>query len=307
MALVVGAVLSVSLSMGATGRPKVANPHWKGDACAACHLIENGKPLPITVVQADDLCLKCHDGEKASAEFHPVGRGFESPGLKKPDWPLVEERLACLTCHDMKAGCSVKATRPNVNRMFLRNFSLARGKSNPFCLNCHQSGAYQKLNPHVMVLNEKKEVIEEKCLFCHSKPLDRNAVSRTGNPSLKSSQATLCRDCHPQHKDPMQQGHLGLKLSPEMQAHIYAREVMGLSARLSPDLLKQTTAAGLKPLKMVPGKDGAIECSTCHNPHQSGVFPQDSVLSYRAMRLTSDGRMVSPVRGQQWCAHCHDF
>jgi hypothetical protein len=58
---------------------------------------------------------------------------------------------------------------------------------------------------------------------------------------------------------------------------------------------------------MVPDKNGVVVCTTCHNPHQAGVFPPDSVLSFRAMKLTGKNSVASPVRGQVWCRHCHDF
>lgn len=289
-------------------RQKAPNPHWKADGCATCHTMENGKPLPITVAESDDVCLKCHDGEKASAEFHPVGRGFEGAHFKKPGWPLIEEKLACVTCHDVKRACDAKATRTLNNRMLLRDKkSPVKGQNSPFCLNCHESGAYQKINPHVMLLADKNEIIEEKCLFCHNKAMDRNALTRTGNPSMKSPQTTMCKDCHAEHKDPMQQAHIGMKLSPEILARIYVREVTGLAANLGPGLLQQAKTAGDKPVRMIPDKNGTIVCTTCHNPHQSGVFPRESVLAYRAMKLTGDGKVVSPVRGQVWCRHCHDF
>ena len=80
--------------------------------------MEANKPLPIPPAEVDEVCVKCHDGEKAAAEFHPVDRNFEAPNLVKPDkWPLIEDRIVCLTCHDMKLGCDPKAVRQLANRM----------------------------------------------------------------------------------------------------------------------------------------------------------------------------------------------
>ncbi|MDM7998679.1 MAG: hypothetical protein QUS33_01430, partial [Dehalococcoidia bacterium] len=175
-----------------------------------------------------------------------------------------------------------------------------------FCLNCHKEGAYQKLNPHAMLM-ENGDIVDEKCLFCHTKPLDRKTMKRSGDSSLKAAQVNLCKDCHPTHKDPMQQGHIGLKLPPETLAHMYVVENMGLAAKVAPQLIEQAKKAGSMPTKMVPDKNGQMVCSTCHNPHQSGVFPPGSDLGFRAMKTNSKGKLVSPVRGQTWCRHCHDF
>ena len=308
-----GLLLGVSLGLAtafAAPAPaqKAPNPHWKRDACGQCHKIENGKHLAITPAAADELCLSCHDGRKAAYEFHPIGRAFDGQKYTKPKaWPLVDNRLGCLTCHDMSGGCSPTLEKPGLNRMFLRDFQAGRKQSQPFCRNCHQASAYKKIDPHTMLLPDKNEVIEEKCLFCHSKTMDRKAVARTGDSDLKSAQETLCKDCHPQHKDPMQQGHLGLPITPQMQAGMYAREVIGLSAQLNPAMVAQIQAAGTKPTLMVPDKDGRMTCSTCHNPHQAGVFPRTSVLAYRAMQVSDKGHLVSPVRGKGWCRHCHDL
>ncbi len=158
-----------------------------------------------------------------------------------------------------------------------------------------------------MMMADRDEIVDEKCLFCHTKPLDRTAKTRTGNAALKTDQMAMCKDCHPRHKDSMQQQHIGTKLTADMQAQMLARELVGLAAGVGPQLLEQAKKLGGKPTKMVGDRDGTITCSTCHNPHQYGVFPKDSVLSYRAMQKSREGKLVSPVRGQSWCKHCHDF
>lgn len=289
-------------------RPKAVNPHWKREACDQCHAMQAGKAQPIAPEKVDEVCVKCHDGRQAAVEFHPVGGALDPARFTHPkDWPVVDNRLICTTCHDVKMTCGETVVRVAANRMFLREYQSGRSQSKPFCQNCHQEAAYKKLNPHVMVLGEKDEIIEDKCLFCHNRPLDRKAMTRTGDSALKAEQAKLCRDCHTQHKDPMQQEHVGIKVSPTTEARIFARETMGFNGRLSDASLEKIVKAGQKPTRMVPGKDGTILCSTCHNPHEKGVFPPGSVLSYRAMWIKGDGQTISPVRGQAWCRHCHEF
>jgi hypothetical protein len=300
------ALVSVGV-LAAVPRPdKAEKPHWKATTCGECHTIENGRHLPITPEQADEICLRCHDGRRAVAEFHPVGREFDDSKYVHPEkWPLVNGRLGCLTCHDMQLGCAEDARRPQANRMVLRDYQVGRKNARPFCQNCHKESEYRKLDPHVMLLGDRDEIVEDKCLFCHTKPLDRKALVRTGDSALKADQDALCRDCHPTHKDPMQQGHIGLRISDNMLATMYVREIIGLSAQVKPPMVAQIKAAGNKPTLMIPDKDGRIVCSTCHNPHQAGVFPRASVLAYRAMRLSDKGHLASPVRGRTWCRHCH--
>lgn len=302
-------VTRMAISVAAApAQQKATNPHWKPDGCQTCHTLDQGKPSPIAAAAVDEICLKCHDGRKAAAEFHPVGLAFDNKRFTRPEkWPVVDDRLACVTCHDMRLACSPTLTRPNVNHVLLRDYQVGRSQSKPFCRNCHQESAYKKLNPHAMLLAVKDEIIEDKCLFCHTKPLDRGTLARTGDAFLKADQAALCRDCHPQHRDPMQQGHIGMPLSADMLATMRSRELIGLSSKLSPKIIAQVKASGEKPTKMIPDQGGKIICSTCHNPHQAGVFPSDSALAYRAIKPNADGRMISPVRGQAWCKHCHDF
>ncbi len=310
-----GSMVMIALALGAVAVfaavprvPKAENPHWKADGCDKCHTMAEGKPAAISVEKADEVCLNCHDGRRASEEFHPVGRTFDHDKYDRPKtWPLAGDRLACLTCHEMKPACDAKAQRLVSNRMLLRDYQVGRQQSQPFCRNCHHDAGYKKLNPHEMLLEDKDEIIEDKCLFCHNKPLDRKSLVRTGEQSLKADQDALCKDCHPQHKDPMQQGHINLPIREEMLARMYAREVLGLSAELNVAMIEQLRKSGKQPTLLVPDKTGKIACSTCHNPHQSGVFPRDSVLAYRAMKLGGRGHLTSPVRGKTWCRHCHDM
>jgi hypothetical protein len=206
----------------------------------------------------------------------------------------------------VKVGCVEEIKSAASNRKMLRNFQAGRTKSQPFCQNCHKAASYQKLNPHLMLLSDG-QIVEEKCLFCHTKPLDRNARARSGNPSMKADELSLCRDCHPQHKDSMNQTHIGTKLSAEMQAVMYIREITGLHSPVGAKSIAQAKAVGKKPTRMPPGPNDTIICTTCHNPHQQGVFPKDSTLAYRAMRVVDNTRTVSPVHNQIWCRHCHEF
>jgi hypothetical protein len=177
----------------------------------------------------------------------------------------------------------------------------------PFCQNCHVPAAYARANPHLMVVSETEgntRLLEEQCLVCHDRKMPADVQARTGKASLRGAEAALCQDCHVGHRDEILTAHVGKPLNAERQAYMYAREVTGLWSKPTEKLLAQLKADGRRPTQMPPDTNGAINCSTCHNPHLSGTFPKESVLTSRAMRLTESG-VASPVRGKSWCRHCH--
>jgi hypothetical protein len=187
--------------------------------------------------------------------------------------------------------------------MFLRDQREVQ-KVNSFCENCHQEEAYRKINPHLMLTNAG-EAIESKCLFCHEKMLDRKAKERSFKPGLKAEQVTICRDCHARHKDATTQLHVGLHVKPDLQTFMYAKEVLGLSSNPSKAFIEKAKEADRVPKQLVLSQEGVIICSTCHNPHQRGLFSEGSDLAHGAMCLNRHERLVSPVREPVWCRHCH--
>jgi hypothetical protein len=252
----------------------------------------------------DRLCVRCHNGKAASAEAHPVGRAVSKEVAAPATWPVVDGRLGCVTCHNVKVACDANAKRPEAGGRMLRAPTGPRG-SLTFCQNCHRPEEFPRENPHVM-LTAERAVVAEKCLEGHSEVPDRAAKVRTGNALLRADGVQLCLACHSKHTEEFNPGHLGSRIKPEMQAFIRARETVGLSVRPRPELLAQLKEAGAKPTLMPTSKDGAITCTTCHNPHQAGVFAPGTPLAYRPMRVVG-GRTVSPVRGDNWCNHCHDL
>jgi hypothetical protein len=208
-------------------------------------------------------------------------------------------------------ACRAKAERTDENAKMLRvtpgkpaveSRAAARAQ---LCQNCHDLSEFEPTNPHLM-LTADREVIAGRCLVCHTEVLDRSAGARTGRAALRGGETAVCLSCHAKHKDQFNPGHLGSKVKPEMLAYIRAREVVGLAAPIGSALLAQAKAAGGRPTLLPLAADGTIACTTCHNPHQAGAFPAGTPLAYRPMRVV-DGRAVSPVRGDQWCGHCHDL
>jgi hypothetical protein len=155
------------------------------------------------------------------------------------------------------------------------------------------------------MLTDNRRVMQDRCQVCHASAMDPKTMQRSGRTTLKEDQLVLCRSCHPHHKDISRKGHVDATIKPEMLAYMRARELSGLLTIPDKTVVNELLAAGAKPTLMVPNPDGRVVCSTCHNPHERGVFPPDSVLAYHAMKVT-DGHARTPVRGEQFCNHCHN-
>jgi len=265
----------------------------------------------MTRAEGERLCLECHDGSKASAESHPIGRPVDAPDLTvPPDWPLNKNKLTCVTCHDVLAGCRTGISRPPANPQFLRR--PGRSLKN-FCTVCHPSRQFPRVVPHIMLRNSRDiiqwnkqpEIDEDACLFCHLSVPDPNRLRRTHKPDLRLDQVKLCRLCHPDHRLYYTPGHIGDEVSPSMMAYITARELLGLDTRPEKRYLDRLERDQARPLRMIFAPGDIITCTTCHNPHQEGVFPPESVLNYQAFWLVSPGRVASPSTDQNMCFHCH--
>jgi hypothetical protein len=228
------------------------------------------------------------------------GRNGSNPG-----WPTLKGALYCLTCHDVRQECDTTAQRPDTNSAFLRQSQTTGGDPTPFCGNCHAPEQTPKFNPHRMLAADQHTIIEQRCQVCHSKPMDRNATKRSGDPSLRADMVTLCRSCHPHHRDISRAGHVLTTIRPPMLIYMRARELTGLLESPSPDLIKQLQDEHAKPTLMVPDAQGRIVCSTCHNPHEQGTFAPNCVLDDRSLRLIK-GHLLTPVRGQLFCRRCHN-
>lgn len=256
------------------------NPHWASDGCRHCHDIRNARIQPLAPDKAESVCLNCHDGRRAKAEQHPVGLAFESEQVKKPEgWPLLDGRLSCVTCHNVRRACDQPTRLPDGNTGFIRDWQ----SSDPlaFCARCHvRSESHTRHNPHRM-LTPSGELVKRACLLCHlSTPEATDRMARTGQPELRTNEFSLCLNCHSRHVDYFEPGHIGAKVPQEIRE----------------------TLRGRLPLS----DDDLILCSTCHNPHQAGLFPEGSELARGAM--TYDGKVRSlGFRGldKELCLACH--
>lgn len=294
--------------------PNTVNPHWQSSDCGWCHSDEQAPFSPIAYEKIEALCLSCHDGKQAGIETHPTARELKSNSeYKKPEnWPLVDGKLSCITCHDVKMACQMDLSQSLENSTFLRDRWV--GNKEKFCQNCHVDKSFERLSPHIMIagsrdiiqLDTRNNIDESACLFCHQKTPDRSTMKRTGQPQLRDSQLVLCKVCHRRHNKYYEPGHMFAKIPEDMQAHMYSRELLGPNTKPGKRLLARLQKAGAKPARMVPDASGRITCSTCHNPHQENVFPPGSELSYGPMWLIGPEQVKSPSTSKKMCADCHN-
>ncbi len=259
----------------------VANPHWNSALCTDCHAQEGEKLLPLAAEAVDAKCISCHDGKKAPDEAHPVGWRADGPRTHAPEgWPLVDGRIGCLTCHDIQRHCDASAKRPDENGIMLRGFD-AR---NPYstCTKCHaeQPGA---MNPHRSG-NGNMAWTTTSCAFCHTSSPKLTGGGWEFAPELRQSPQVLCLNCHTMHADPAPNGHLGVRVSPDVQA------------RLAPK----------RP--HLPLWEGKITCATCHNPHADQPEPAELFRFAAATdhsRAPADAGKALREERPGLCLECH--
>jgi hypothetical protein len=293
----------------ATSAPVYAvNPHWTPDGCRYCHKFKAGKPELIPLADVDAICLSCHDGVHARRERHPLGRLFIPGQVVKPEgWPTIDDRLICSTCHQHIVACRLEAREFRVDPDFLRGYE--GGSLLAFCARCHIEPKYHRYKLHEMLTKDGKP-IESKCLFCHTEEIKRqNMMVRTGNAELRTDPITLCESCHTEHLDYFEPGHPGSKVKPEMRGFMVAFEALGFVAGRypTPEEIGQALRSGRQPERLPLWPGDKVVCSTCHNPHQKGVFPPGSVLAYGAM-TPEEMTQRYHLRGveKEICVACHD-
>jgi hypothetical protein len=228
------------------------------------------------------LC-RCHYSD-TNNYVHPVDRRPSQAMLDRipAQFPLWEGQIACSTCHDIYFQCQDRQSE----RIFLKDLKFLRGA--PYetefdiCYRCHNIDSYRMYNPHLQ-LNAQKEIIKDKCLYCHSElPDEKQTIVK--NARLIGNLQELCVRCH--MRAPRQDFHSKHLRKP------------------TPDVLNRMKQLEDQENIVLPlSKDGMITCATCHNPHEKGVIP--------------DVRAGAKGAGEKWrqriadtntlCIKCHDL
>jgi hypothetical protein len=272
-----------------------SNPHGTRTGCSACHASDTGSVNARPPDISDALCIRCHDGKHAKAEDHPVGRSFNRTDIRLPDgFPAADNKLTCLTCHDVLSACRLEKKSYDENPMMLRGpvaFNTA-----DYCTQCHIPDTHRKHNPHQM-LSVEGTPGESACRACHTNPIPTAQSKRTNVANLRLAEPDLCLGCHPAHLDFFDPGHTGAAVTDAIRAALLrADQRAGLSKSEHPQLLP------LSPQRRVT-------CSTCHNPHQAGLFESGSVLERGSMPWPKSTLAPVPLRlqGRELCNACHGY
>ena len=162
--------------------------------------------------------------------------------------------LVCSTCHGLE---DIEKT-PVEDVDTEAKYFLQGGPYQPltnFCYRCHDKEANTRENIHIL-LDEKGEIIKEKCEYCHEEAPDRDKKLSIDELKLRLPMTTICYGCH-------------LK-SPHFNAveHQVKPE--------SEDLVKHLKKMRKEQDIFIPlNKKGEVMCVSCHTPHQRGVIDVD--------------------------------
>ena len=231
--------------------------HFNARYCQECHTIvpsrKTGEKFLRYGGDYQKLC-RCHYPETGPMHTHPVDiLPTEDETLTVPkSFPLQEGKMTCISCHDIFVQCRDSES----DRLLMQGQMLLRGlpydKRIDFCFRCHDKDRYQKYNPHKQI-DPEGNVIKTRCLYCHAEAPDSSQTTWE-DVQLIGGFTELCMGCHYQAaKQPLHERHLRRPSEP-------------ILARMK---LLQIEFNIVLPLD----RKGMITCSTCHNPHQKGLIP----------------------------------
>lgn len=264
---------------------RALNPHWNNYLCLSCHMespVKGNAPLREGG-DKNKLCNRCHHSGYARPDIHPVDV-IPSKHIRIPDdLPLQEAKLSCETCHDslLQMGSRLPGDTATDNPNFLRTRTESRIA---FCFLCHTEETYKRLNPHKQ-LDERGEVVETTCLFCHTSIPDVNFIGPEKISFIVQDPNEYCIGCHPGYtgNHPAGVNHL-VAPSPKIMAAIRT-SVQRIGVEL-------------------PLVKGTIICATCHNPHQEGVIKIAAAATgsqrENKLRLTPGRNLSTECIGCHW-------
>jgi hypothetical protein len=282
------------LAEGALHPEQVPNPHWREDACEACHA---GRPTRgharLRETDVNQRCNVCHEGISDHGHIHPVA--MEAPADMVERMPKAFRRtlrgadnaLTCATCHDSLVQCLPgRARHRSLNPRFLRGAPYRTRFD--VCFRCHDKDNYRRLGAHDQV-TDAGEVRKARCRLCHEDT--QHLATARGMDDLsftvEGDLSALCTRCHESVPHPsggftfLRHGtpnHL-VKPSPDVLARMREMQArQGIILPLDPNT-------------------GRIFCGTCHNVHERGVIERHAA----AQGADSEHRLRSP----KLCLLCH--
>jgi predicted CXXCH cytochrome family protein len=271
---------------------EVPNPHWRPDACRACHTqAAPGKnSAALRDKDTNRLCNVCHEAVSPHSYIHTVGQtpdGAMRARMTKSFREAVARAggtVTCIGCHDLPMQCdSKRAGEKGLNPLFLREGPY-RVRTD-LCFRCHDASRYERLNPHDQ-LTDAGELRRESCLVCHREtPDSKTTGQRLGYNADNLSQ--LCSGCHRHVPHPG-----GFSFRGQGQPN----HLVAPSARVA-DRMKDSESRHTLALPLDPA-NGKVYCGTCHNVHEKGLLTG-------AMAKGADSKQR--LRDPELCSKCHDL
>lgn len=299
-------VVQESLASETVVAGRAVDPHWSPEYCTACHTMDDDRAVPIRPEKVNLQCLSCHDGVRAHAEPHPIGRPGVGKSVQTPaGWPLVDGRTGCLTCHDIRRHCDGSAVRPIENPAMLRAYHPDRPVA--FCLECHNANENWRISPHVQ-LDPTGRVKKESCAFCHDRaPEVSDDGSRRFNPRLRVESSRICLSCHARHWDYFPEGHVEHPVTQAIRQRMIAHELTQharIGDRNDERRIQEALSDPNRRPRTLPLSENRVACYTCHNPHQAGLFPIQSELGSFASS-EQDSSIFLRLDRTDLCTACH--
>lgn len=267
------------------------SPHWRKDACQACHYdaAPMGQAPEIRGSDAEALCDSCH-GDRGNtiacrhlsdvaANAATVGDEFR-PSLRNGN-------LVCTTCHDIAYQCTHAMPQFRFdNPAFLRNRTSRN--SGDYCFQCHERSGLTKLNPHSANGESPRS---GGCAPCHASTAEANATGALlPEWTTQHDLNDMCRGCHVTRPHPG-----GLSFGSARAGRGWAHLVVP-SAKVQKKMRDAEEVSGIElPLSPV---NGEIVCSTCHDPHDFKVAGE---------RGSPGASVKAGLRVDDICDACHDI
>jgi len=280
------------LAAGKTTQKRIPDPHWRKDACQACH---KGKPTAensaLRGKDINQLCSICHAPNSSQNHLHAVGMTPSAEKQNRMPEPFAQAVkrgggvITCIACHDLPMQCKQERfAERKLNPLFFRGGPYQYRTD--LCFNCHDPNQYERLNPHDQITDEGLLNMKA-CLPCHFDSPNRLKVKSIADASFNVTNdlAQLCTGCHPWIPHPPGISSTGpnhlTKPTPEIAA-----------------LMKETEKKYGVELPLDP-TNGQVFCATCHNPHERGVLQGSP-----GRGADTKSRLRRPAN--QMCPSCHN-
>jgi hypothetical protein len=250
------------------------NPHGGKIFCLSCHRDTPQPGVPVSFRKEGDasaMCQRCHE----EAEHHPLGVASSSGSWKMDfsDFPLEDESVTCVTCHD-PYECDNTVTKSNPR--FLRGGPYNAVED--FCVRCHEGRSVVNLNPHDQI-DDAGNIRKKQCLYCHGTMPEEGF--ELGPDDFTEDLKSLCFSCHPIGPHPSGE-HLR-EVPEEMIKNLHDYEAERLVTL---------------PLEA----NNTITCVTCHNPHERGVLRGPAGVGAdeeKRLRLATYNEICTPCHGRR--------